>query len=379
MKPLSEENLRYLSEKKFETEKSNKFTPKVLRDKMIGKFSSLENKDQRILVVESFEFCEDLKNLGFKNVSFMSDNLDKNKFVKGIYGFETFLLNLKETKNIKFEMKFDKVIMNPPYGKLHLPILKKCVEEFVDIENGGEIVSLQPVRWLQDPLAKYKKNSDALKMQSCLEGRIEDIEIIERLDATKMFSEKERTQLTMNIGIFFIKKSNKYFNYFNENSIIKKIIKHKIFIKNFVEQDKKDGFRATIPFVKWPEHGRYFAVYTLNGLTKNGNCWTEERQRNKHSRSKGSPIPFSIKFNTENELENFINSTKTCFFKYLIILMHIDMSVPNKYLPFMEDYTEPWTDERFYEYFKLTSEEIKTIEDSINSIEKPQKSSKELI
>ncbi len=31
----------------------------------------------------------------------------------------------------------------------------------------------------------------------------------------------------------------------------------------------------------------------------------------------------------------------------------------------MNDYTEPWTDERFYEYFKLTEDEIKTIEDTI--------------
>ena len=45
--------------------------------------------------------------------------------------------------------------MNPPYGNLHLPILKEMIEMIV--ENGGHGVSLQPVRWLQDPLKEYKQ------------------------------------------------------------------------------------------------------------------------------------------------------------------------------------------------------------------------------
>lgn len=57
------------------------------------------------------------------------------------------------------DMKFDKIIMNPPYSKnLHLKILAKTIEHLKD-EN-SECVNLSPIRWLQDPLAKYKKNSD---------------------------------------------------------------------------------------------------------------------------------------------------------------------------------------------------------------------------
>ncbi len=266
-------------------------------------------------------------------------------------------------------MNFDKVIMNPPYGKLHLPILKKCVEEFVDIENGGEIVSLQPVRWLQDPLAKYKKNSDALKMQSCLEGRIEDIEIINSEHAFALF---KTASFTVDLGIFYIKHTiNKSF--FNVIPIIDKILlNNNNTIDNFAEHDKRNGYRAIIPRVgpcyymrPKQQKGKYLTKYTNNGFLKNGNDWTMERGASKNPPVKGSPISYSIKFNTETELENFIESTKTKFFRYLVYEMHRDVHVPNKYLPFMEDYTEPWTDERFYEYFKLTPEEIKTIEDTI--------------
>ena len=48
-----------------------------------------------------------------------------------------------------------KIIMNPPYNRnLHLKILQEAMK------HGDEIVNLSPIRWLQDPLAEYKKNSD---------------------------------------------------------------------------------------------------------------------------------------------------------------------------------------------------------------------------
>ena len=52
-------------------------------------------------------------------------------------------------------MNFDHIIMNPPYDKnLHLKILQEA------IKHSDDVVNLSPIRWLQDPLAEYKKNSD---------------------------------------------------------------------------------------------------------------------------------------------------------------------------------------------------------------------------
>ena len=45
--------------------------------------------------------------------------------------------------------------------------------------------------------------------------------------------------------------------------------------------------------------------------------------------------------------------------------MKIDQNVPLKFLPFMHDYTHPWTDEDLYKYFNLSEDEIKIIEDEI--------------
>ena len=58
-------------------------------------------------------------------------------------------------------MKFDHIIMNPPYCRnLHLKILNEA------INHSDDIVNLSPIRWLQDPLAEYKKNSDWKKFES---------------------------------------------------------------------------------------------------------------------------------------------------------------------------------------------------------------------
>ena len=63
--------------------------------------------------------------------------------------------------------KFDVAIMNPPYdGSLHLEIM-----EYV-IPNSKEVIDISPVRWLQDPLAKLKSNSDYKKYEETISKKI---------------------------------------------------------------------------------------------------------------------------------------------------------------------------------------------------------------
>ena len=57
-----------------------------------------------------------------------------------------------------------------------------------------------------------------------------------------------------------------------------------------------------------------------------------------------SPMKFSVKFNTTYEAENFYDSLKTNFFKYVIYLNIHGQNVYWHRIPFMEDYSTPWTD-----------------------------------
>ena len=58
-------------------------------------------------------------------------------------------------------MKINKVLMNPPYdGSLHLKVLENVLTNILSLNSAAEVVSVQPVRWLEDPLAEYKQGSD---------------------------------------------------------------------------------------------------------------------------------------------------------------------------------------------------------------------------
>ena len=78
-----------------------------------------------------------------------------------------------------------------------------------------------------------------------------------------------------------------------------------------------------------------------------------------------SPMKFSVKFNTTHEAENFYDSLNTNFVKYVIYLNTHGQHVYWHRIPFMEDYSMPWTDERFYDHFGICSKDRKIIEDTV--------------
>ena len=82
-----------------------------------------------------------------------------------------------------------------------------------------------------------------------------------------------------------------------------------------------------------------------------------------------SPMKLSVKFNTTYEAENFYDSLHTNFIKYVIYLNTHNQIVYWHRIPFMEDYSTPWTDERFYDYFGICSNDRKIIEDTIKKNE----------
>ena len=72
--------------------------------------------------------------------------------------------------------------MNPPYCRnLHLKILNEA------INHSDDIVNLSSIRWFQDPLAEYKRNSDFKKFTEIRE-RIESIEVIDTRTANILFN-----------------------------------------------------------------------------------------------------------------------------------------------------------------------------------------------
>lgn len=74
---------------------------------------------------------------------------------------------------------------------------------------------------------------------------------------------------------------------------------------------------------------------------------------------------------TELECENIISYIKTRFFRYLVSIKKKTQNGPRGVYQFvpLQDFSEPWTDEKLYKKYNLTQEEIDFIESMIRPME----------
>ena len=306
-----------------------------------------------------------------KAVQIMMDNIDISKTV-----------NLYD-----IDMKFDCIVMNPPYQKnLHLKILAEAIKHLKDDES--KVVNLSPVRWLQDPLAKYKKNSDYHRFEESVAKHIETFNIIESAESNNIFSAGIMTDL----AIYLCNKNSIGIVKCYTNAIIDKVLTSGIkMLSDVVEYKKRDGWRWQISELQ-PlnaqggekySYGWYrrFCIFNhlrstiYNNGFKDGKDWTTYTSGVKNDSTCSLPLPHSIKFNSESAANNFENSVKTLFYKYFVLQVKTDQHTPFKFLPWMGDainphtglkgYESEWTDEDFYKFFNITDDEKKIIEDTM--------------
>lgn len=337
-----------------------------------------EFKNKKILVIHSYE-CAYMASIN-NSVVYVTDDKEKyKKFADNVvnsiqFGNDdsTYLiesnqwLDLIEILNGEENMpKFDVAIMNPPYdGNLHLKILEKV------IPIADKVVNISPIRWLQDPLAKYKKNSDYIKYEEIISKKIDSLELIEKSKATDIFD----ANFVGDLAIIYVNKGTFNYKQFNNNSIIDKVIINKCKkLIDVLEMNKKDGWRVRIsemrPVPSFAPNSNVTKSFTFetthyihswiyyNGYTPNGKIYWTDNNTIKGSRDKskiGDNIPMSLSFASENEAINYEKSTKTKFHRYLVLKMKTDAHFPLKYIPYMGDYSKPWDDKRFCEYFGIT-------------------------
>lgn len=241
----------------------------------------------------------------------------------------------------ELSMNFDHIIMNPPYsGNLHLKILREAMQ------HSDDIVNLSPIRWLEDPLAEYKKNSDYAEFADIKE-RISSVDVVTAKNAWELFNAGFGT----NLGIYKVDKNGGFDMSSLKNNLIVKLIPK--FIKNGVIKDAPK--RKLVKFT-FPEIHGHIGTYD----------WAEVTSRVWDIANKVEPDGkrLTISFDTNEELENFYKSLFTDFYKYVIKNMRCNQKVTELFraLPFMPTYEHPWTDADLYAYFGLTADEIGIIE-----------------
>ena len=240
--------------------------------------------------------------------------------------------------------------MNPPYDKnLHLKILREAMKHVK--KDGGEIVNLSPIRWLQDPLAEYKRGSDWKKFED-IRKRISSLDILTKKETDALFGIACEP-----IGIYTINndKMSIEFNHDFGKRIIERTEK---FYSDYMNH-KKTKFSIPVAKFHWTIGGtEYFEPFSL-ALSENGTYaktgWT-----------KGLHDTYEIfYFDTKDELENFKAFLQLKSYKWILGQLFVGKRLPIDLIPFLPTYKKPWTDADLYEYFNLTKEEVEIIENAI--------------
>lgn len=325
----------------------------------------VNNKNCNYIIIDQL-LKEDLLKAWFPNTNITFIGAEDNSIIKAL-------------ENLN--MKFDKIIMNPPYSKnLHLKILAEAIKH---LSEDGECVNLSPIRWLQDPLAKYKKNSDLKRFEDSVAKHIESLDTVEIDDAQKIFQAGMMTML----GIYKCKcnLNNDSFDYerfkfhFINETLFTKIILSKKF--NFPKLCKYDEMMndvfVPIKSIANPDRTTAYNICTTtfkwikDKKLPNGEKWTNGIYKSKSMLD--NKIPFGLCFPSEKIAKNFYESTYMTFYKFANYLVKTDnQNITTQFLPWMGDcinprtgltgYESEWTNEDFYTYFNITKEEQELIE-----------------
>ena len=272
-------------------------------------------------------------------------------------------------------MKFDICLMNPPYYRsTHLKFLEKV------IKISDNVISIQPIRWLEDKVGRYKKNSAYNKYKESIAEHINNLEIITAEEAEKKFN----AAFTFNVGIYLCDKNGGYdIDKLTSNDIVNKVFeKMDDNINDHIEFSEPKN-SIVVSLITGGNNGRnkvidlYFQnsdydryIYDADGKRlDNGLTFKQNREKTAWGNVKVRGEQTNIKFNNVDECINFFNYTRTYLFRYIFNQITSDVQVQAKFLPFMKDYSRPWTNKRLYNYFNITNKEQKHIEEYIDKIE----------
>lgn len=243
-------------------------------------------------------------------------------------------------------MNFDKIIMNPPYGKLiYLYILREAIKH---LNKKGELVNLSPrclitnVKNIFSDLAikKFNKFKDIFQ-------HLKDVDIITRGD-------KSFNAYLTNIGIQTYTEAVRnvqpasFATTILSHDLVKKIMKK--CMENNIKKNKGSGnYKLNYSGI----HGHvddidFYCIFSIY-YDKQLECKS----------------CYEVYFESEEDRLAFFNFWKSSMGKLITKLWKYNFNIIRDYIPYF------WCDtlEEFSKYFELTEEEIKEVNKEIKQIE----------
>lgn len=247
---------------------------------------------------------------------------------------------------IEEKMEFDVAIMNPPYdGNLHLKILEKV------IPIANNVVNISPSNCYSCNRLKF--STDIPMYDTFKESVFKHctaVDIIKGDVASKIFNIAQGTDL----GISVYSKDYTNINYVSDKFVIynnKEL--EKSLCKKFLKKCELSHWKTFLGEGDFILNMSHVHGHVGNKDFTNLLCmrYTDALKVKKTEDVRSC----QFRFRTENERKNFFDAymNSKCIhwwnlqWKNQIILVL-------KYIPYMSDYTQPWTDKRFCEYFGIT-------------------------
>lgn len=269
-------------------------------------------------------------------------------------------------------MKFDCIIQNSPYNRgLHLKILAEAIKHLKDDES--KCVNLSPVRWLQDPLAIHKAGSDYKKFENTISKHIQSLDLFDAKLAQQMFNSAQYE----NLGIYECNLDGgyDYTKMMKFNCQVKQKVFDNIILPTYLGKMKSLSDIRTAEGN--PDFSRFYVILPMG----HGNVGAADyydlispkkeiarRINVKHNGNIGTGLG-TANFDTDVEAENFRLSLGTTFVKFCVSLVKTNIRNPYCAIPLMNDYIEPWTDERFCKFFNIPPEEYNIITKTMENYE----------
>ena len=292
-------------------------------------------KDKRILVIR--DFFTAMHAAIDNSVTFITDDKEAyDLFIKNVVSNDEFgnddAIQFVDTeinknawkdfiKEIASMPKFDIAIMNPPYDKnLHMQML-----EYVK-EQSNITICIHPANKFQDKI----------KNQTNLPFGVTSVELLEQDKFNEMFGTAQWTD-----GCITVIKQNKISDKFTD--FLHLVKNYDLFVK--IKEHTPDYIKSHLVNEPNTFSLRYFV----------GCHWDKSHNFEGTAKSydfacKTNCVGHTKYLNCTNEIvrKNLFKSGFTKFFKFCVYLNAMHLA------PYMGDYTQPWDDKRFCEYFNIT-------------------------
>ena len=216
------------------------------------------------------------------------------------------------------------------------------------MKHSDDIVNLSPIRWLQDPLAEYKKNSDYKKYTDII-ARISSVDIINSSESNNLFGISFG-----DLGVSHITSSGGFdIGQLRKKSPLLKVVEYNG--KTFMDVATPEGYNDKYSGLFGVINSHYGNISEF--ISDDFNLFIEPRYTNTNK---------VLWFKSEDERKNCFGYLTSKFMKMYARFIRVNQRVPWQFVPYL-DFSHPWTDQMLYDYFGLTDDEIKTIENEVEA------------